>query len=65
MKNYVAPSIELNRFDAEDIIRTSGGHINTLNNLSDSTKSVVAGYNASVADADKIADTATAVEYTW
>ena len=63
MKNYVAPSIELNRFDAEDIIRTS--NITTAGNLSASSQAVRAAYNAGVADADKIADNDTAVEYTW
>lgn len=64
MKNYVKPSIELNRFDAEDIIRTSGDY-STAGALSTNSKKVVEVYNTGVADADKITDATAAVEYSW
>ncbi len=65
MKNYVRPSIELNRFDAEDIIRTSGEVTTGYKNLSENTQNVVDAYNANAAAANKISDSEYAVEFVW
>ena len=65
MKNYVRPSIELNRFDAEDIIRTSGIVTGGYKSLSTNTQTVVETYNANTTTANQIGDADAAVEFAW
>ncbi len=58
MKNYVKPSIELNRFDVEDIITVSG-QIGTMETLSADTKTVYEAYVADNTPASAV------VEFHW
>lgn len=65
MKNYVRPSMELNRFDAEDIIRTSGKVQPGTSSLSENSQSVIEAYNNNTATGNKIGADSKAVGFAW
>lgn len=62
MKNYVKPSIELSKFDTEEILAPSS-KVSGYNSLTDSSKSIVDTYNAG--STQKVDTAGNAVEFHW
>ena len=66
MKNYVKPSIELSKFDTEEILAPSGGGKVSVgvNSLTESSQSLVESYNAG-SSTQKVETAGNAVEFHW
>ena len=63
MKNYVKPSIELNKFDVEDIITVSGT-IGNKESMSEEAKAIYATYLEDM-DMTEEQGAANLVEFQW
>lgn len=63
MKNYVKPSIELSKFDTEEILAPSS-QVSGYSSLTDSSKSIVDTYNAG-SSIQKVETAGNAVEFHW
>lgn len=64
MKNYVKPILEINMFDTEEILLTSGV-AGQVSGLSSNAQSVLNAYNEGAAETDKVSTDATVVEFEW
>lgn len=64
MKNYVKPSIELSKFDTEEILAPSGKVSLGVNSLTESSQSLVGSYNA-LGNTQGVNESGNAVEFHW
>ena len=64
MKNYVKPSIELSKFDTEEILAVSGKVSAGVGSLTESSQSLVENYNAA-GNSQSVNTAGNAVEFHW